>query len=262
MNDLSQALEYLDQGRTIQEDLVSRFPDNTDYKKGLADIINRLGFVDFRRHDYDKAMKTYEEFQRLSLKLLDDVKSGAKPVRIQNMLAGSYFNIGVMHFERNEFHLALGAYSKAEQFQMKLVDQHSSVKSHRNALGLTYLAIANSQHALGQSAEALASIEKGISIFEPLIRADPEQLGYKLEMGRLLTLKGVIHDAARRNDLALKPFEYALELRRLLAHRWERRSRDQERPLLESRQLGGDLRRSGETSARDCPYSWKHSIAA
>ena len=219
VEELSQALDYLDRGRTIQEKLVTDYPENMDYEKGLAQIINRLGYVDFKRRDYDKALKTYEEFQKLSLKILEEVKVGPKPVKIQDLLAGSYFNIGVMYFKQNKFEKALEAYQKAKQHQTRLVDQHSSVKSYQNALGLTYLAIANAQHALKREKEALDSVENGIAIFDPLIQADPEKLSYKQEMGRLLTLKGVIHDDARRNDLAQPPFKRALELRHLLARR-------------------------------------------
>ena len=112
---------------------------------------------------------------------------------------------------------------KAEEYQSKLAEQHSSVKGYQNDLGLTHLSVANALHELGQGEKALASIELGIAIFDPLIQADPEQLGYKLQMGRLLTLKGIIHDDARRNDLALEPFKKALEYPEIALSADERR---------------------------------------
>ncbi len=94
---LDESLEYLNQARTIEQRLVDSYPDKIDYKKSLAEIVNRVGYVDFKRRDYPVAMQTYQEFQKLCQEILGQVQDGPKPLNIQDLLARSYYNIAAMY---------------------------------------------------------------------------------------------------------------------------------------------------------------------
>ena len=91
------SLAHLNRARTILQKLVDAHPDQIDFKKDLAEIINRMGYVDFTRRDYPAALGHYKEFQKLCQEILDAVKVGPKPLKFQDMLARSYFNIATMY---------------------------------------------------------------------------------------------------------------------------------------------------------------------
>jgi serine/threonine-protein kinase len=219
LDQFEKSLGFLNQGRAIQDKLVQLSPDNIDYKKGLAEIVNRIGDVDFRRQDFDAGLRTFEEFHKICQEIIDGVKTGPKPLRIQITLATSYYNIGAAYLEQSKLEQSLAAYKKAEEIQSRLASQHSTVVSYQRELGLTYLSMAIVEYHMGRPQSALASIEKAMEIFDRMVKAEPEQLDHLLQLGRLLTLKSVIHDEARRNDLAQEPCERALEIRRALVRR-------------------------------------------
>ena len=57
------------------------------YKKRLAEIINALGFVYFKRLDYAEAFRCFEEVQQICQSLLSEIGEGPKPVKLLDLLA-------------------------------------------------------------------------------------------------------------------------------------------------------------------------------
>ena len=70
-------LQYLEKARDIQLRLVEGHPDDMEYKKGLAEILNHKGYFYFARGEYSTAISTYKEFQRLCLEILREHPSPA-----------------------------------------------------------------------------------------------------------------------------------------------------------------------------------------
>ena len=130
-----ESLEYFNKARAIFEKLVEANPDQTDYKKNLAEIVDRIGFLDYTRLNYAAALKHYKEFQKIGQEILDDVKQGPKPLKIQDMLALSYYNIAVMYRDRADAERSLEASGKAIEYWSKLVDVAPSVMTYKRYLG-------------------------------------------------------------------------------------------------------------------------------
>jgi serine/threonine-protein kinase len=214
-----QGLDYLRKARAIQQTLVGQYPQDLTIKKGLAEIINRLGYIDYRRHDYVAALNTFQEFQKLCREILEEVKFGHKPLRIQDLLARSYFNIAVMYSEQEKYELAVEAYREAGNQWSRLVDLHPSVTGFQVNLGKAYSAMALAQHRAGRDSEAFSLLDESVDIFQRLVKAEPDNLDHRVEMGRIWNIKGYIYDEQRRNELAIEPLQRSLTERRFVLER-------------------------------------------
>ncbi len=216
---LDESLEYLNQARTIEQRLVDSHPDKVDYKKSLAEIVNRVGFVDFTRRDYPAALRIYQEFQNLCQEILDEVQVGPKPLKIQDLLATSYYNIASMYREQDDAQRSLEASKKAEENWSKLASSHPSVTGYQINLGRAYWSRAWAQYRLGHHADALVSVDLDLAILDRLSKAEPKNLDYEIEKASALNLKGAIYDDERQNALARATFKEVVQLRRSILER-------------------------------------------
>jgi serine/threonine-protein kinase len=215
---VEESLGSLNQARAIQEKLVDRFRDKVEYKKSLAETVNRIGYAQFTRRDYPAALKTYEAFQRLCLDVLDH-QPGRKPQNIQDLLARSYFNIATMHRAQENASPALEAAKQAVQWWSRLVDVASSVTDYQLDQGRAYLTMAWAEDRLGRYSEAHASVDHALAVFDRLGKADPENLSYLIERANALNLKGVVYDEERKSEPAREAFQKAVELQRTIVQR-------------------------------------------
>ena len=208
------SLVYLDKARSILQKLVDEHPAQIDYQKDLAEIVNRLGYVDFTRGRYPDALKHYKAFQELCQKILDEVKDGPKPLRIMDMLARSYLNIASMHRTKAEAALALDASKKAVEQWSTLRELAPSVTSYRRDLGMAYHSKAWAEHQLGNDAEALVSAGHALAIFERLNKEHPHHLDYQEQQAALLNFEGFVYYEAGKLDDALKKFDRVVEIQK------------------------------------------------
>ncbi len=216
---LDDSLKYLNQAQTIQQRLVELHPHKLDYKKSLAEIINRVGYLDYTRRDYPAALRIYQEFQKLCQEILDEVKVGPKPVKIQNLLATSYNNIACMYREQEDAKQSLEASKKAEEYLSRLATSHSSVTGYQVNLGSAYYSMAWAQYRLGHHSDAHVAVDLDLAIFDRLSKAKPNNLDYEIEKASALNLKGVIYDDERQNALARATFKEVVQLRRSILER-------------------------------------------
>jgi serine/threonine-protein kinase len=235
--DPKKCLDYLEKARDIQIKLVDRNPSVIDYRKGLAEIINRKGYFFYDRGEYGTAFSTFEEFQRLCIQILAEER-GPSPLRMQNMLAKSYYNIAMMHLQQSRPKLALEALQKAEIYWTRLSSLHSTVRSYRFDLSTVYMRIADSEHRLGHAPEAMANINKAMDLFDQLVKDEPDNLEYRFNQAFSTNLKACIHDDARRNDLALPLFEETVLQRRQILERSMRTDTSKEELCLGLENLG------------------------
>lgn len=218
-NEVESSLGRLHKCREILQELVKSYPDHIDYKKDLAQCVNRIGFVDFTRRDYPAALKHYEEFQNQCQEILDDVKEGPKPQKILDMLAQSYFNIAVMQSERADAERSLEASEKAAECWSNLVKLAPSVTGYKRDLGRTYFSRAWTQHQMGKDAEAMASADAALKIYDRLIKEEPENLVDQCNRCDVMNFQATVYYEARKNDQALRIYQEVLDLRRSILQR-------------------------------------------
>jgi serine/threonine-protein kinase len=212
--EIDESSKYLNQARTIFQKLTESHPDQIDHKMDWAEIVNRIGYLDFKRLNYPAALEHYKEFQKLSQDILDTVKKGPKPLKIQEMLALSYFNIAVMYRDRADAERSLEASGKAIDNWTKLVELAPSVTSFKRELALTCFSRAWTLNQIGRDSEAEASADHALTIFDRLIEDEPESLDHQAKRADILNFKGAVHYEARRNEPARRIFQDVLKLRR------------------------------------------------
>ncbi len=205
-------LQFLDKASAIQLRLIKDHPEQMEYKRGLARITNDKGYFYYERGEYSKALTEYNQFQRLCLDILNEHPSPT-PLKLQNMLAMSYYNIATMHFQEGKLQLALEPLKQAEEYWTRLMNLHPSVTSYRFDLGTVHLKVADVERHLKHTNVALARAKQALEIFNQLVKAKPDDLEYRLYQAWAMNLEGALYDDERRNDLALPIYEQAVKLK-------------------------------------------------
>ncbi|WP_165226950.1 serine/threonine-protein kinase [Aquisphaera insulae] len=206
------ALRALGQARKILEDLIATATNELAYKKSLARVVNRIGYVEYHRGREDAAMAIYGEFQQVCRQILDGVKEGPRPLEFQELLAISYENIGAIQLRQGHREPALEAYREAEKIRARMVELAGSVLYYRAGYALTSWAMAHIEHDLGRIDESQAHLARAREILEKLCVDDPNELSYRRQLAQVAVLEGVIHDDAHRHAPALGLFEEALKI--------------------------------------------------
>ena len=179
-----------------------------------------MGFVDFTRRDYPAALRTYKEFQKLCQEILDEVKVGPKPLKIQDH-AGKKLLQHRLHVPRARGCPAVTrGLKKAEEYWSKLAELaslgHELPDESWDGLLVDGLGRVPSRDVT-PTRSFLWTMPW--TIFDRLIKAEPDNLDYQIEKASALNLKGAIYDDERQNDLARATFKEVVQLRRSILER-------------------------------------------
>ena len=115
--------------------MIERFPDDIGYQTGLAEIFNELGYVYYKRLDYPDALAAFQEVQQICHSLLEQIKSGPKPVRVLDWLARSYYNMATIQLRLDQKEPAIRSLEQSLRHRRALVAAHPSVTSFLEDLG-------------------------------------------------------------------------------------------------------------------------------
>jgi serine/threonine-protein kinase len=206
---VDQALSLLERARELQEHLINRYGSQAGYRKTLAEIINTLGQSYESQKDYGAALLAFQEVQRICQTLLDEVTMGPKPVRIQDLLAISHFNIATIQQRNGNLEAALKSFEQSLGFWSALAEEHKSVTDFQEHVGKNLMEIARFRHQAHHDTEAFSSIRRSIDVWRKLVKKD-DQPRFHYDLGRSLNILGYLHDEARENDLAIAAFKEAI----------------------------------------------------
>jgi serine/threonine-protein kinase len=204
-------LDMLERAKAIQERLIRQYTGRAEYERKLAEIINALGITYFRRLDYPKALQSYQQVRDICQSLVDRVTDGPKPIRLLDLLAISYYNIGTIQHQEGHLEAALRSFESSLRYRTALVEAHPSVTDYQEFLGKNLGEIAFYQHTAHQDPKAFASIRRSIDVLTKLVREQPDQPRYRSDLGRSHNILGYLFDAARENQAAIPEFERAVE---------------------------------------------------
>jgi len=211
-------LGSLAKAHSVLRRLTDGAPDEPRYQRALAEIVNNQGYVLFKRLDYPRALKAFEESQKICLALIDRAPPGPKSIRDFELLGLSYYNIGNIQTNSGEYVKALSSYDESIIYRSALVEGHASVHRFQVDLAKSYREIAFPQHFSGRDDDSLDSLGRSRALLEPLVKSDPRRALYHNQFGRTLNNIGYIHDERRDNRKALGPFqESVVEHRRAVA---------------------------------------------
>ena len=207
---LDQALAALEQAKNIQERLIARLPGRPADERMLAEILVVMGNVFHERKDNPAALRSYREVERICLSLLDGVAGGPKPIRTLDLLAISYYDSATILIDMGQHEEGLKSFERALGYRTTLMEAHTSVKIYQEQLGKNLAEIALLQFRLRKHEDALTSIKKSIEILEKLVKSQPDEVGYRHDLGRSWNIQGYFHDEARDNKAAILDFERAI----------------------------------------------------
>ena len=90
----------LEKAKAIRQHLVERSPEDIGYQRSLAEVINDMGYVFYKRQNYPAALAAFQEVQKTCQSLLEHIQDGPKPVKVLDWLAQGSRDIGHHPVER------------------------------------------------------------------------------------------------------------------------------------------------------------------
>ena len=194
-----QGIAALEKAKSVQQQLISKSPDEPGPEQRMAEIINVMGYVYNRGGDDAAALLAFEQVKQICKSLLDRVTAGPKPVSLLDLEALAHYNIGTIYLRQKETKQALGSFEQSLACQSALVAAHPSVTKFQEKLGLSHAEIADLLYKAGHPDEAMVAIRKSIPILETLVRSDPDTAIYHADLGRSVNTLGYFLDEAGNN---------------------------------------------------------------
>ncbi len=176
-------LEMLEKAKAIQQQLIGHGPGDFAKRQRLAEMINALGFVYFKRIDYPAAIRCFQQVQEICLSLMSEITDGPTPVKLLSLLALSHYNMATMHVTDKQLDKAFESFEKSLEYRRALVDAHPSVSAFRENLGNSYREVAIQEHKAGHTEKALLTLQKALDILEKLVHSEPEQAAIPCRAG-------------------------------------------------------------------------------
>ena len=202
----------MQQARAIRQQLVERSPSDLGYQISLAEVINELGYAFYKRLDFPAALQAFREVQERCQTLLEQIRTGPRPVRLLDWLARSHYNMATIQIAQNHQEQALRSFEQSLHYYAALAAAHASVMAFQENLGECHREIGNLQHSAGQDDKAFSSIRRSIEIFEKLVQSHPDRAAYQSELGRSWNALGFLHDETRDNRSAIPAFQRAIAM--------------------------------------------------
>ncbi len=206
-----EAEESLEKARTILQQLIDRSPDEIGYKRSLAEAINNLGYVHYKKREFPAALSDYQEVDGICQGLLEAIKTSRKPVWLLDRLAKTDYNMAWIHLEEHRPEQAEKWFDQSLRYRVALVNAHPSVTVYHENLGKSYRDIGNQLHDAYLDQKALDYAQRSLEIFQTLVQSHPHEARYYSELGLSWNLLGVLRDYLRENLLAIQPFTQAVE---------------------------------------------------
>lgn len=189
---VKRALEYLDQ-------LSQESEGDPTLKRELATAYAEIGQIQGNSYhsnlgDSEGAMKSYLR----SLELRKALATGDPSNRaLQHELADSYEGVGDMHYTVNDLPQGLESYQQAVAIRERIVAEEPSNLDYKYSLAGVLgkrgdISGMEGFPNLGDTAGALESYKRGVSLYEELIAAEPENEKYKSGYATMLNFYGML----------------------------------------------------------------------
>ena len=208
---LDQALAALEQAKNIQERLIARLPGRPADERMLAEILVVMGNVFHERKDNPAALRSYQRGRaHLSVaarrrRRRPQTDSNPRPARHQLLQQRG-------HLDR---HGPARRGAKIFRAVTRIPNNpDGSASVGEDLSGTTGQKPGGdrppSVHDSENDEDALTSIKKSIEILEKLVKSQPDEAGYRHDLGRSWNIQGYFHDEARDNKAAILDFERAI----------------------------------------------------
>jgi serine/threonine-protein kinase len=214
---LDKALVEYQHARKILENLVQINPSVTEYQDILAKSFLQIGFLQWSMGKVDSAFDADQQAVAIWEKLVPEVEPSATAVQMQNNLAKSYNNIGLLKAKTGRPDEAQRWYQKALTIREKLANDKPSVTEFQEDLAASYFNLGILKAATGKPAEARDWYQKALAIREKLAQANPAVTEFQNNLAASYNNIGVLEAATGRPTEALGRHQQALVIREKLA---------------------------------------------
>jgi tetratricopeptide (TPR) repeat protein len=170
LGETKSAMSVATEAQTITQDLTNKHPENTDYRRALAEADEAVGNVLVRQGNTPDALKAFQASlaMREALTKADDTN----PI-VQRELAQSHRSIGDMLFRQGKLPEAMEAYQSGFSIRQKLAEEHPDDLDWQADLSVSYQKVGNVLAAQGKLAEAMKSYQASLALRIRLAQADP-----------------------------------------------------------------------------------------
>ncbi len=152
---LPKALGYFEEDHKLSKELHAAYPDNVDFKNGLAISYSKLGETFTSLGNLEKALGYFEERHRLSKELYDSYPNN---VGFKKGLAISYEKLGKTFTSLGNLEKALGNFEERHNLNKELHDSSPDNVDFKNGLAISY-------SKLGETFTSLGNLEKALVYF-------------------------------------------------------------------------------------------------
>jgi tetratricopeptide (TPR) repeat protein len=157
-----------------------------------GNIYDRLGFANYKKGNYKKAIVFYQKSLKIYHKTLPSTHSN---------LAVSYNNIGLVYDSMGKYSKALLSYQKALEIDLKILPPNlSDLATSYSNIGLVY-------KNMGKYSKALSYYEKAFEIWQKALPANHPDLATSYNN------IGMVYDNMGQYSKALSYYEKAFEIR-------------------------------------------------
>jgi eukaryotic-like serine/threonine-protein kinase len=167
----------------IREALVAADPRVVRYQTSMASSYNAIGIIQIELDRIEEALRTYQQFRdRMTAILADDPKNDD----VRMWLSNALHNTGNILVKAGRPAEGVMAFRQAIEHTRHITAANPKSRNPLRLLGHHYLAMAGAHRALGQPAEAAATLLEHRELYE----GDPEEL-YNLACGLALCIPAV-----------------------------------------------------------------------
>jgi serine/threonine-protein kinase len=211
----SQAEAILAYERAVRSyDMLRRHrPFEVDHVRGLAEVCNNLGVLEFATGRPAEARASYERARRL---IEEWMGTHPRDRAIRRELAAILSNLGLLEELTGRTKEALADDERARDLFESLILEEPGVARYRSALANTYSNLGVLHYQAGRASEAQAEYERARGLQEALVRDHPDVTSYRSDLANTASNLGVLLRASGRTTEARSSYTQALDLQEAL----------------------------------------------
>ena len=204
LGNLPKALQFYEDETVLFKQLFDQYPDNVDFKNGLAIAYSKLGQTHASMGNLPKALQFYELDADLSKQLFDQYPDN---VAFKNGLANSYGQLGGIYASMGNLQEALRFYVDTKELFKELHDAYPDNVAFKNGLAISYEMLGQTHADMGNLNKALQFYEDQSRLAKQLFDDYPDNVAFKNGLAVSYSKLGQTHASMGNLNKALQFYE-------------------------------------------------------
>ncbi|MCR8558527.1 ATP-binding protein [Mucilaginibacter sp. BJC16-A38] len=176
LGDLTNAVDFYEKGRDLNEMLNNRYLRDASYKHSLSISYERLGDIHVRLKNLEKALEFYERENELIGQLCNEYPES---LSFRAASAIFYEKLGSVYIRLYEIEKALNYFQKFNESIGKLYKEHPSYVYYKNALAVSFERLGSTHFSLGDLVMAFDCFQKFNELKKQLYHEHPNNTDFK-----------------------------------------------------------------------------------